>query len=134
MLGLDKNDVTLDPAATASRAAAEFAAVVALKGAATFIAAPEGGIYRYDGGHVGLATSGSGDALAGIIAGLAARGAEPLRAVLWGTALHGGAGNVLARRHGPIGFLARELLDEIPALMARLGRAGAARRVRAAAE
>ena len=48
-------------------------------------------------GHVGLATSGSGDTLAGIIAGLLARGASPLQAALWGVYLHGEAGNRLAR-------------------------------------
>lgn len=61
-----------------------------------------------------------GDTLAGIVAGLAARGAEPVRAATWGIFLHGAAGVALARRVGPIGFLARELLDEIPPLMHRL--------------
>jgi NAD(P)H-hydrate repair Nnr-like enzyme with NAD(P)H-hydrate dehydratase domain len=36
--------------------------------------------------------------------------------------LHGEAGNVLARRLGPVGFLARELLDEIPGRMREAGR------------
>ena len=71
--------------------------------------------------RVGLATSGSGDTLAGIVAGLAARGATAAHAAVWGAYLHGSAGRVLAGRIGPIGFLARELLDEIPKLMARFG-------------
>lgn len=37
-------------------------------------------------------------------------------------ALRAGAGDALARRHGPLGFLARELLSEIPALMASLSK------------
>jgi ADP-dependent NAD(P)H-hydrate dehydratase len=53
------------------------------------------------------------------VAGLAARGAPAVRAAVWGAYLHGAAGRVLARRLGPIGFLARELLDEVPGLLRR---------------
>lgn len=120
LLGIEKEEVSVDPLSLARRAADELGCVVALKGSETFIAAPDGAAYRYASGSVGLATSGSGDTLAGIVAGLAARGADPLRAAVWGVALHGGAGNVLAKRMGPLGFLARELLDEIPGVMTRL--------------
>ncbi|HEX5725663.1 MAG TPA: NAD(P)H-hydrate dehydratase, partial [Longimicrobiaceae bacterium] len=69
---------------------------------------------------VGLATSGSGDVLAGIVAGLLARGADPLRAAAWAVFAHAAAGNALARRHGaPIGFLARELAAELPRILQR---------------
>jgi NAD(P)H-hydrate repair Nnr-like enzyme with NAD(P)H-hydrate dehydratase domain len=94
--------------------------VIALKGRETFIAAPTGKTYSNRAGNVGLATSGSGDTLSGIIAGLAARGAEPLQAAVWGVYLHARAGDRLARRMGRLGFLARELLAEIPALMSEL--------------
>ena len=120
LLGVDKRDVERDPGDVARLAAKRFAAVVALKGAETYVAKPDGTLYRYAGGSVGLATSGSGDTLAGIIAGLAARGAPPAHAAVWGAYLHGAAGRVLARRLGPIGFLARELLDELPPLLRRL--------------
>lgn len=121
LLGIDKRDVDDDPAAVARHAAASFGAVVALKGPSVWIAEPAGALYRYAGGTVGLATSGSGDTLAGIVAGLAARGASAVHAAVWGAFLHGAAGRALTRRIGPIGYLARELLDEIPALMVRLG-------------
>lgn len=76
-------------------------------------------------GNVGLATSGSGDTLAGIIGGLAARGALPLQAAAWGVYLHAAAGDRLAERNGgPLGLLARELSAEVPALMNALGPAG----------
>lgn len=84
-----------------------------LKGASTWIATPSE-LYRYDGGDVGLATSGSGDVLSGILAGLLARGVDPPQAAVWAVFIHGSAGNALARRIGRIGFLARELLGEIP--------------------
>ena len=63
--------------------------------------------------------SGSGDTLAGIVGGLLSRGADPLTALLWGVWIHGEAGAALARKVGPIGFLAREIPDEIPALLPR---------------
>jgi NAD(P)H-hydrate repair Nnr-like enzyme with NAD(P)H-hydrate dehydratase domain len=113
--------VERDPARVARLAADRFGAVVALKGAETWIAEPAGKLYRYTGGSIGLATSGSGDTLAGIVTGLAARGASPVRATLWATYLHGAAGRQLARRVGPLGFLARELLAELPPLLRRLG-------------
>jgi len=107
----------------ARRAAEEFRAVVVLKGRETFVASPGGETFVNRAGSVGLATSGSGDVLAGVIAGLVARGTEPARAAAWGVYLHARAGERLARRVGPLGFLARELPAEIPPLMAELSRA-----------
>jgi hypothetical protein len=49
--------------------------------------------------------------------GLAARGASATTAALWGVWAHGGAGRALARRMGAVGFLARELLAEVPPLL-----------------
>lgn len=117
ILGVDASKVTADAGTVALEAAQSLRAVVALKGSRTFIATPEGELFCYSLGDVGLATSGSGDTLAGVVAGLAARGSSPLHAALWAVFLHGSAGNRLARRIGRIGYLARELLDEIPRLV-----------------
>jgi NAD(P)H-hydrate repair Nnr-like enzyme with NAD(P)H-hydrate dehydratase domain len=46
-----------------------------------------------------------------------ARGAPLEQACAWGVALHARAGERLCQRLGPLGYLAREILDEIPALM-----------------
>lgn len=121
LLGVDKAEIERDPSAFARRAAKLFGAVVVLKGAETYTSTPEGASYLNRSGNVGLATSGSGDTLSGIIAGLAARGAEPAQASAWATYLHGRAGDRLAKKVGPLGFLARELLGEIPALMFEIG-------------
>lgn len=88
-----------------------------LKGPVTCIAAADGRVWLHDGGSVGLGTSGSGDVLAGVIAGLAARGAGPDQAAVWGVWLHGKAGQALSRKQGLIGFLAREIPGEIPGLL-----------------
>jgi hydroxyethylthiazole kinase-like uncharacterized protein yjeF len=120
--GLPKAEVAADPLAAARAVAARLQAVVALKGAETLIVSPEGKAWRHVGGTVGLATSGSGDVLAGLIAGLIARGAAPLQAAVWGVAVHGRAGERLARRIGRVGFLARELLDELAPSLGALER------------
>ena len=117
LTSIDKDDILAGPDARALAAAAAWNAVVALKGARTVIAAPDGALWQHEGGNVGLAISGSGDTLAGIIAGLAARGATLEQAACWGVALHARAGERLAERMGVLGYLAREIPDEIPALL-----------------
>jgi hydroxyethylthiazole kinase-like uncharacterized protein yjeF len=118
ILQAERRDVEADPIGAARTLAADLGIVVALKDARTHIVSPQGEAWRYEVGNPGLGTAGSGDTLAGIIAGLLARGAEPITATCWGVYLHGEAGNRLARKRGPMGYLARELLDEIPAILA----------------
>ncbi|MFL6227216.1 MAG: NAD(P)H-hydrate dehydratase [Pyrinomonadaceae bacterium] len=105
-----------------ARTADELRAVIALKGRETFVTAQkQKTCFVNRAGNVGLATSGSGDVLAGLVAGLAARGAEPLNAALWGVHVHALAGERLAHRVGRVGYLARELLAEIPSVLMELG-------------
>jgi hydroxyethylthiazole kinase-like uncharacterized protein yjeF len=92
-------------------------AVVALR---SRTASPEGKEWLDGSGTSGLGTSGSGDVLAGAIGGLAARGAPADQAAVWGVHLHAQSGERLAARIGPLGFLARELLDELPRVLAEL--------------
>ncbi|RZI86160.1 MAG: NAD(P)H-hydrate dehydratase [Rubrivivax sp.] len=120
LTGMAKEVVRQDAQGAARSAAQRWGAVVALKGACTVIVTPEGLAWRHDGGNVGLAVSGSGDTLAGLIAGLAARGASLPQAAAWGVALHARAGEQLARRWGLLGYLAREIADEVPGLIDEL--------------
>lgn len=114
--GCAKEEVAGD-ASAAVQGALTWNAVVVLKGAATSIASPDGRLWRHDAGEPGLATSGSGDVLAGLFAGLAARGCSLEQAAAWGVVLHALAGARLSRRLGALGYLARELAGEVPALM-----------------
>jgi ADP-dependent NAD(P)H-hydrate dehydratase len=102
----------------------KYRAVVSCQG---LIARPPGGDapeaaerWQITTGYGGLGTSGSGDILAGAIAGLRARGTTDAQATCWGTHLHAAAGDRLASRLGSLGFLARELADELPPLMMEL--------------
>lgn len=119
LTGNDKTTISADPGAAAREGASRWNAVVAVKGAETFIATPQG-LWRHEGGNCGLATSGSGDTLAGFIAGLAARGATLEQACAWGVVVHALAGDRLAARQGPVGYLARELPQEMLAVLTEL--------------
>ncbi|WP_425480728.1 NAD(P)H-hydrate dehydratase [Luteimonas yindakuii] len=117
LLDTDEDTVMANGETIAREFAQAWNVVLALKGPTTWIAAPDGRMWVNTAGSVGLGTSGSGDVLAGVIAGLAARGATPEQAAVWGVSLHARAGARLSRRHGQVGFLAREISGEIPALM-----------------
>jgi ADP-dependent NAD(P)H-hydrate dehydratase len=118
--GMKKESVLAAPLQIAREAAARLRAIIVLKGAQTFVATPDGAVYHNDAGNDGLGVSGSGDTLSGIISGLCARGADPLRGALWGVYLHARAGDALARRCGQDGYLARQLPGEVPPLLANL--------------
>jgi hydroxyethylthiazole kinase-like uncharacterized protein yjeF len=83
----------------------------------------DGSSWTVTEGGSGLGTSGSGDVLAGAIAGLLARGLEPVAAACWGTWVHSHAGDRLAERVFETGFLASEVADELPAAFADGSRA-----------
>ena len=117
LTGVERSTIEQEPQRAAQAAAQRWNAVVALKGATTVLATPGGQLWQHQGGNAGLAISGSGDTLAGIIAGLLARGATLEQAAAWGVVLHGAAGEQLALRCGPLGYLARELAAEVPALL-----------------
>jgi hydroxyethylthiazole kinase-like uncharacterized protein yjeF len=116
MLGADKDDVSRDPLAALTEAAERFGAAVMVKGATSHLMADDTCL-SYAGGGLGLAVSGSGDVLAGLIAGLGAQGLPPLQAAAWGIWLHGEAGRRLSETMGPIGYFARELAPLAPGLM-----------------
>lgn len=119
MIDAEKDEVEANPEDVAREFAKEHGTITVLKGRRTFIASPEGELFVNESGNVGLATSGSGDVLAGIVGGLAARGADPLQAAVWGVSLHACAGDALEKSIGPLGYLARELLPVVPRLMAK---------------
>jgi len=117
LMECDEAEVRDGPEALAQSAAERFGAIIVLKRPETWIAAPGKEVLRYDGGGPGLATAGSGDVLAGILGGLLSRGAEPRVAAAWAVWIHGESGRRRAAVSGKIGFLARELLGDIPRLL-----------------
>ena len=117
LAGVDKSAVDADPIGVAREAAARLSSVLVLKGSTTFIVTPSGLGYSHTDGVVGLATAGSGDVLAGIVAGLSSRGAAPAVAAIWAVYLHGRAGNKLSQSMGRLGFIASDLPGTLPGLL-----------------
>ncbi len=95
------------------RAALETGAVVVLKGASTVIAAPDGRAAINDHATAALATAGTGDTLAGIVAAMLAAGLEPFEAAAAGVWLHGDAGI----RAGD-GLIAEDVAEQLPSSLA----------------
>ncbi len=118
LLGRDLRDLRVDAASIAEK----YHAVISCQGIIAEPADPAATArcWEITTGSGGLGTSGSGDVLAGTIAGLRARGATSAQAACWGTHLHAAAGDRLASRKGSPGYLARELADELPGLMMEL--------------
>ena len=116
-LELDAEEVERDAGRHAATLADRTGAVVRCGGPQSWIAAPDGRLWRDDSGGIGLGVSGSGDVLAGVVAGLAARGADPAQAAVWGSHLHGRAGDRLAADIGPLGYLAREVAQVLPRVL-----------------
>ncbi len=99
---------------------AQRTSAVVLCGGPTKVVAHGDELWRVEGGNPGLGIAGSGDVQAGLVTGLLGRGAEPAQAAVWGAYLHAAAGDRLAERVGPVGYLARELAAEVPGLLAEL--------------
>ena len=119
---LGADDVAADVAGAARMLAARTGAVVHAGGEDSITATADQ-LWTDDTGPRGLAIAGSGDVLAGTIAGLLARGAAPDQAAVWGAHLHAEAGNRLAARIGPVGYLAREIVKELPEALRHIGEA-----------
>lgn len=118
LLEREREEIEEDPLDAALTLARRWQVVVVMKGRETIIS-DGAAAWVNRAGNEGLGMSGSGDVLAGLIGGLAARGLPALAAACWGVALHARAGDALARR-GLLGYLARELAAEVPPLMAKL--------------
>lgn len=118
--GADEDEVARDPAGVAARVARRSRVVVLCGGTAKHVVTPGGRSWVVEGGGPGLGASGSGDVQAGLVAGLVARGAEPAQAAVWAGWLHARCGERLASSVGPLGYLARELAAQVPAVLAEL--------------
>jgi hydroxyethylthiazole kinase-like uncharacterized protein yjeF len=117
LMGSAREDALADPVTRSVEASARLNAVIVLKGHCTVVAAPQGRYWILDGANPALATGGSGDVLAGIIAAGVAGGMSPADAALFGVSLHASVGRLAARRLG--WFLAEDLVPLISRALSR---------------
>ena len=100
----------------AREAASRAGAVVVLKGDDTLVAAPHGAVAVSAGATPALATAGTGDVLAGVIAAMLAKGLEPFEAACAAVRLHARAGVRAAARHGGEGLIASDVVEALSAV------------------
>jgi hydroxyethylthiazole kinase-like uncharacterized protein yjeF len=114
LTGVEAKVINQDRVALAQKYAEEWQQVVVLKGAYTVVAAPDSRTMLMPFANPSLATAGTGDVLAGAIAGMLAQGLAPYDAAVCGAYLHGLAGEIAAGRIGAAGMLAGDLLSALP--------------------
>ncbi len=113
--GVPRDQILMDPIRHALQVSSRIDAVVVLKGHCTIVASPAGKFWIIDGPNPALATAGSGDVLAGLIAAGIAGGMDPLDAALFGVSLHASIGREARRRKG--WFLAEDLVPFVSRML-----------------
>jgi len=108
------DDVQEDRLKSAISAASEWNQTVVLKGAFTVVASPDGRAMICGVTNPGLASAGTGDVLAGAIAGMIVQGLSPFDAATCGVYLHAMAGEIVKAEIGDTGMIASDLLLGLP--------------------
>ena len=114
LTGKSTSEVQADRIGIAVESAARWNKLVVLKGAHTVVAFPDGRAMVSPFANAGLATAGTGDVLAGSIAGLLSQDVPLEGAAVLGVYLHGLAGERVCDRLGDTGMVASDLLPELP--------------------
>ncbi len=121
LLGKDAAEIQKDRLAAVAEAAERTGAVVVLKGAGTLVAQAGRSMWINLNGNPGMACGGSGDVLAGLLAGLLAQGIAPFEAAIAAVWLHGTAGDIAAWRNTQAGMKAGDIAQALPAAWALTG-------------
>lgn len=114
LTGLTVDKIQSSRSAVASDFSKIWNVVVVLKGARTVIAAPDGRVWINSSGNSGMACGGMGDILTGVIAGWLAQGVDVFSAAVLGVYLHGKAADNCQAIYGGTGYLATDLLPQLP--------------------
>jgi hydroxyethylthiazole kinase-like uncharacterized protein yjeF len=117
LLEIDSDDVGAHRLKRAREAATASGAIVLLKGDDTIIAEPDGRVAVSAGGASALATAGTGDVLSGVLAAHLAKGMAPFDAACAAVFVHAAAGRLAARRIGPEGVIAGDVIELLPAVL-----------------
>lgn len=113
LLATETRDVKRDPLGAARQLSERAGAVVVLKGATTIIAAPDGRTAVHEGGHPGMATGGTGDVLAGLLAAWCKDASSIFERACASVFVHARAGTLAAKQYSD-GLIATDLIERIP--------------------
>lgn len=119
LLDCSSESVIQTPRAAALSLAERYNAIVVLKGATTYIAAPDGRVLLSRRGHPGMATGGAGDVLAGVIGAWLARADDVHSRTAAAVYLHGYAGELAAARYGN-GLIATDIAEHVAVAWCKL--------------
>jgi NAD(P)H-hydrate epimerase len=119
LLGKTAAEVQQDRFGAAQALARAFSAVVALKGARTVVAAPDGRVAVCPTGNPGMGTGGTGDVLTGCIGALLAGGLDAWTAACAGVYWHGAAGDLAAADIGVRGLTAGDVAEALPRVLTK---------------
>ena len=122
LLGVTNAVINEDRISAARKLAERTGATVLIKGARSVIASPAGDIYVNSTGNPGMATPGMGDALSGIVGAMLGQKMAPLDALALGVFVHGHAADRVAARMGRVGYIAGDLVDELPGALEAITR------------
>lgn len=113
LIDVSREEILKDPIGYGQRFAAEYQVVVVLKGYRTMIFAPNGQIWFNSTGNPGMATGGTGDVLAGMIAGIIGQNTSILDAAIAGVYYHGKAGDYYAKHFGQSTLTATDIIKSL---------------------
>ena len=122
LLGISTTTINADRISAARQLAERTGATVLIKGARSVIASPDGDLYVNSTGNPGMSTPGMGDALSGMVGALLGQHLCPLDALALAVFLHGYAADRVASRIGHLGYIAGDLIEELPAALEALSR------------
>jgi NAD(P)H-hydrate epimerase len=113
LTGMSVGEVHKKRKMVAKKIASDYNSTVVLKGYRTIIADCLGKSYANTTGNPGMATAGSGDVLAGIIAAFVGQGLAPFDAAKYGVWLHGAAGDLAAEEKTQMGMIASDIIAKL---------------------
>jgi NAD(P)H-hydrate epimerase len=114
LVGVSAREVQRDRIAIAKDFAQRYGCYLVLKGARSLIAEPDGSLCINLTGNPGMASGGMGDLLTGMIPGFIAQGYDCATSTKLAVFIHGLAGDLLSCEKGPVGFIAGDVLSEVP--------------------
>lgn len=113
LIDVPREDILKDPIGYGQKFAIEYQVVVVLKGYRTMVFGTNGEIWFNSTGNPGMATGGSGDVLAGMIAGIAGQNVDLFEAARAGVFYHGKAGDYYAKHFGQSTLTAHSIIESL---------------------